>query len=212
MAGVILTYPPMFRPARLEPLARRNLEERTAPVILRHPSVAAVLPIPLLVLLVIGCAAVPAHAELDDEIGAAIERLQKYLYSQQQADGSWGDMANEDHHHGFGGQSAMATLALLYSGQSYQTDRLAKALSVLREHDPGRTYVVAVRAHIWASLPDEYLPTLGNEAEWLLRAHTGSLFDYTEYRQNRIDHSVTQYGVLGLWEFSKRGGTVPGAF
>ena len=64
-------------------------------------------------------------------------------------------------------------------------------------------------APISSPMPDQYLPNLQADGQWLMQAQKDSLWDYGARRSNRVDHSTTQYGILGLWEVSKRGGNVP---
>ncbi len=172
---------------------------------------------PLILLLALWCCVQPAFAApSDDEIEAAIVRMQNWLLRQQNAErGNWekspppsADVANHERSRTHG-QTLMATYALLGSGWSPQEERLAKALRFLRENEPWGTYGTSVRSHIWALLPDAYLPNLQRDAEWLLKAQNGGLWDYGPVRRARVDHSTTQYGVLGLWEFAKRGGRTP---
>ncbi len=112
-----------------------------------------------------------------------------------------------------GGETALATQALLVSGESSQNPRLVQSLKYLQELDIIGTYAMSMRAHVWAQLPNEYKPLLERDASWLLNAAINDphgLFDYQAARTSAfIDNSVVQYGVLGLWEASKRGLKIP---
>ena len=66
-----------------------------------------------------------------------------------------------------GGETALVTLALLISGESAQNPKIARALRFLRKIEMKGTYAVAIRAHVWAHLPPEYLPLLNTDASWL---------------------------------------------
>lgn len=148
----------------------------------------------------------------DAEIQAAIDRMVASFYQNQNADGSWErDFVNS--HDPDGGETALVVYALMQAGQSHQSPQLAKAIQWLRQKNAAKTYSVGIRCHVWASLPDEYLPQLGKDAQWLLgAAHPqNSTFSYG-YQPGRIDNSTTQYGILGLWEFAKRDGKVPKKF
>ncbi|MEX0653575.1 MAG: DUF4159 domain-containing protein [Phycisphaeraceae bacterium] len=177
----------------------------------------------------------PAAAITDEEVSEAIERMQDWLYDQQDPQtGGWPTERADHAHHAYG-ESALVVLALLLSGESVQErlvfddedterpwdqlsrpERLARGLRFLREigFDQGfnGTYSVGIRSHVWAQLPDQYLNVFERDAQWLLQAHNGSIFDYGPSRGGRVDHSTTQYGILGLWEFSKRGGGTPRQF
>lgn len=138
--------------------------------------------------------------------------MKKYFYDRQQGDGSWPDYHGERNK---GGVTCIVTLALLVSGESMQHPQIQKALKFLRSTEITGTYAMSLRAHVWSYLPDGFLPMLKDDAEWLLNAskkHELGLFDYTGNSSKRVDHSVAQYGMLGLWQASKRGIHVPTQF
>jgi len=153
----------------------------------------------------------------DKEVGNAIEAMKKYLYYKQDPQtGSWefrsrsGGVPSDALQ--VGGETALVTQALLVSGESAQNPKMAKALQYLRSVEMKGTYAVGIRSHVWSHLPPEYLPMLEMDASWLLEAasrHQLGLFDYEPKSSDRVDHSVTQYGILGLWEASKRGLKIP---
>ncbi|MEX0745521.1 MAG: DUF4159 domain-containing protein [Phycisphaeraceae bacterium] len=182
---------------------------------------------------------VPAFALTDEEVDAAMQRMRAWLYSkQEETTGGW--PINAEHHRPElheRGESAAVVMALLLSGESVQDqlvfaegeerqrgwsalsrpERMARALRHLREigfeHGFNGTYAIGLRAQAWGQLPDSYRDLLGRDAEWLLRAHRNSIFDYGPTPPtNRVDHSTTQFGILGMWEFAKRGGRVPARF
>ena len=155
----------------------------------------------------------PATAKITDaEVLAAIERMQKNFYNTQNKDGSWEKNFIQD---GAGGETALVVYALMVSGHSHQSPPLQKAIRWLREKKAEKTYAVGIRCHVWSHLPDAFAPELQGDASWLLDARRvkNSTFNYTyDPEGTRIDHSVTQYGVLGLWEYAKRGYQVPKTF
>lgn len=155
----------------------------------------------------------PASAAVDDaDVDRAIRKMKKYFFDRQQDDGSWPDYHGERNH---GGVTALVTLSLLVSGESMQHPQIVKALKYLRKTEITGTYAMSLRAHVWSYLPDGFLPLLKSDAEWLQGAsakHELGLFDYTANSSRRVDHSVAQYGLLGLWQASKRGIHVPGQF
>lgn len=152
----------------------------------------------------------------DREIQWAIEALKTGLYDLQGAKGTWerqypqGSLSYLNSHEG--GQTALAVLALLDAGESYQEKRLRPALDFLASRQSDYTYVRSLRAHIWAMLPQRFMKALNAERTWLLGAYgynSGS-WNYTSIEMNSgYDNSLTQYGVLGLWEAAKRGLPVP---
>ena len=154
----------------------------------------------------------PALGLTDADVGEAIDRVKQYLYAQQEPTGGWdrplfektpGTTAT--------GQTALVVTALLASGESFQDPRLSRAINFLQAHPGKGTYTVAQRAHVWAQLPDDYFRRLEQEAAWLLRAHDRGQFDY-DAPVRYVSNSRTHYGVLGLWEYAKRGGRVPPRF
>lgn len=161
-----------------------------------------------------------AHADLTDaEIGQATQILKQWIYEHQEDDGSWEDGRGTPHaQRHTGGKTSLAVLAMLYAGESFQSEHgqkggVAAALKWLERNPVWGTYTYAIRAHVWAALPDAYGPRLRRDAQFLMKAHRKGLFDYdSPPRPRRIDHSVTQYGVLGLWEYVKRGGNIPQSF
>lgn len=166
----------------------------------------------LSLMLVLRPAPAPGAAVTDEQVGAAVKRIQNWFYSRQDPDtGEWISGDKYPIHNGLMayGEHVLVTYAMLASGESPQDPRMAKAIRFLREHEMRSTYTRSLSAHVWAALPDDYLPNLRDDARWLLKAQTDSLWDYGPKRNNRVDHSTTQYGILGLWEFSKRGGRTP---
>lgn len=148
------------------------------------------------------CPAAVGVEQLDD----AIRRMQAHLLSlQDPATGGF----DRDHPKGtsqYGGESALVTYALLRSGMSAQQPRMQAAVAHLKKVQMGGTYAISLRTHCWAALSDDYRPLMAQDARWLARAQVDGLFDYGFRTGPRFDHSVTQYGLLGLWESAKRQG------
>src|SRR5262245_18337618 len=90
----------------------------------------------LILLSLVLLAALPgsARAVTDEEVGKAIDRLKKFLLEQQAPDGSIGETPTGDH---LGGRSALATLALIESGESPQRPEIAKAIEYLQSIELG---------------------------------------------------------------------------
>ncbi len=149
----------------------------------------------------------------DEEVGVAIVRMKAHFYRTQSPDlGHW-EGSNQTMHEG--GQTALVVLAMLIAGESSQNPALERAIQWLSKVSMSSTYAVAVRAHVWSHMPSTAHERLKADAAWLLNAaaqHERGLFDYESHPTGRIDHSVTQYGCLGLWEAAKRGVPVPKRF
>jgi len=153
-------------------------------------------------------------AELTDaHVNAAIDALVEELYRRKQPDIYWEPEVWKYARHGsdsqVGGYTALAALALLYAGESYQSPRLADAIEQLKRDDLNGTYAVAARAHVWSLLPDRFHDRLHADAQWLMNAYhsdvNGWYYTPSSTRGDQHDNSLTQYGALGLWEAAKRG-------
>ena len=154
----------------------------------------------------------------DERVGRAIEQIKAYLYEKQDSStGSWEFRSNargiQRDINQRGAETAVVTYALLVSGESFQNPKLARAIKFLGQLNPTGTYAISMRAHVWARLPRAWLAMLEKDAGWLMQAadqHPQGLFYYqigqpTDF----IDNGVVQYGLLGLWEASKRGFRIP---
>ena len=155
------------------------------------------------------------QAVTDAQVQAGIERMRAWLYEQQDpATGSWDDPAwpelRRQSYHATA-ETALITYALLVSGESYQDPRIAKAIEYLQANRVEGTYLAAMRAHLWALLPEEFLPLLEREADYLEKTERKGKFFYT-LDSSSGSNSLTQYGVLGMWEHRKRGGKVDEKF
>ena len=146
----------------------------------------------------------------DADVREGIREAIEYLYKQQEDWGHW-DVEEPTNSHingtNYGGKTALVTYALLTAGESYQNEKLKKAIAFLKDVDLVGTYAVAMRAHVWAKMPEEYMPELRRDLRWLLdslNVKEGTYDYYFKPRPGRVDHSVTQYGMLGVWEAAKR--------
>lgn len=176
----------------------------------------ALLPLIVGLLVHVGLAA-PTVADVSDrQVRRTIDRLIERLYQERNSDGLWGDLppgdnnrARNDHH---GGETALVVYALLMAGESYQDPRLQPAIEFLDRLKMRGTYAVSLRNHVWAHLPRQFRRNLIRDSRWLREAMgsgpTQGGYNYTPVNSGgggRFDNSVTQYGVLGMWEGAKRG-------
>src|SRR5690349_10443058 len=97
-------------------------------------------------------------AATPEQVDQTIAKGKAFLYSQQTPEGTWeidfakpeGDgKANRNR----GGETALATYALLAAGESYQEPRLQKAIEFLKKVDMVGTYAIGLRAQVWLHLP-----------------------------------------------------------
>ncbi|WP_200761244.1 DUF4159 domain-containing protein [Poriferisphaera corsica] len=137
----------------------------------------------------------------DEHVQAAIERIQNYLFSTQNADGNWEGRYSSPKY--VGGETAIVTYALITSGISPQDPRLEKTIKYLINCEMNGTYAVSLRAHCLAAMSSQFAGKLSVDARWLAQNQDGGRYTYAQ-PSNSFDHSNTQYGILGLWECAKR--------
>jgi len=166
----------------------------------------------------------PAQALTDEEVGEAIDKIKAYLYEAQHESGAWFGAYHSDANDSGRdqwGPTSMAALALVVSGESPQRPELNKAIELLTLAEMRGTYALSMRTHLWSYLPaDLYGGLLSQDGQTMLRTYNGdSRFNYNIYGSegfdnegHRVDNSTTQYGLLAMWQVSKRGGRVPQDF
>lgn len=140
-------------------------------------------------------------------IRTAIDDATTYLRSRQQADGSIQGDRN-----GYGGDTALAALAVLAAGgDPASDDALRKSLDWLAKVEVDNTYVRAVRANVWeyALRKVPYDQNIRNalkaDFEWLLKALGDKQAWRYHLNSTDWDNSCTQYGVLGIWAAARAG-------
>jgi Domain of unknown function (DUF4159) len=177
----------------------------------------------------LACAALPTAAlgATPEEIDAAIEKGVKFLYSTQdpktgtwervpqRRDGLAGDSVDGAQ---WGGRTALATYALLASGQSPGDPRLQKSIAFLRQADLVGFYAIPFRAMCWLYLPrtSENLQAVQRDFKLLwggiekdMTKLDGGLYDYTFNDRIDMDLSTSHLGVLGMWACAEMGMEVP---
>src|SRR5450432_425348 len=160
-----------------------------------------------------------SRTELSQKSEEAISRGVKFLLSRQNADGSWGAGMETDNE---GGRTALVTLALLSCGESHQSPALDRAIKFLKTAQPQKayrgTYSVALRACVYAQLPDPAKNIeLRSDLRWLEetmidRGDRRGMYDYNKRPTLGGDFSNSQYGVLGVWYAAQSGLEVPRAY
>lgn len=169
--------------------------------------------------------AAPTSQPTAGNISAAIEKAKKWVYSQQKSGGQWEKESvriGNDHPSyvnmqgdTFGGYTALAAYALLAAGESPNDPRIRQAVEFLKEADIVGIYAIAMRCQVWLLIPHSSAEMRGyihRDAEALFEGvndgkqnpENKGLFDYLG-RGPRVDHSVSQYGVLGLWACQQTG-------
>jgi hypothetical protein len=173
-------------------------------------------------------AATRAHAASPQAIDAAIKKGVEYIYSQQKPTGRWetDPKRDGDRHEGatmqgdtWGGFSALSTYALVAAGESPKDKRVASAVDFLKTADIIGIYSLGLRAQVWHLLANtpakeaEYQKLIDADTKLILAGINMSgdnkgLWDYRNGIGERIDHSVSQYGILGLWALQDSGAKV----
>lgn len=167
-----------------------------------------------------------ARGATPEEISASIKKGQEFLLKQQKAPGRWEpDEKRQGEGHtwekfqgaAWGGYTSIATYALLASGKSPQDKDLAKAIEFLKKADIVGPYALGMRAQVWAYLPQnaEAKKLYRNDLKRLtktlnIKGPGNGLWDYDDPSRHgaRIDHSISQYGVLGVWACAQGGAEV----
>lgn len=148
----------------------------------------------------------------------AIERAVAWLKQQRNPAGHWEPVGSEGDKFR-GGDTALATLALLYAGEDPRSEGLTRALQFLAGQPMAATYTRGLRAHVLALTPGEtYRGQLTDDVAWLQRAmippgtHTSGGYGYDSAEGQPggwCDNSNSQFAVLGLWMASEAGINIP---
>ena len=154
-----------------------------------------------------------SHGATPQQVESAIKRGVDWLFARQKDNGTWEEVMQPDgpdwdvKGRQWGGLTAIATYALLASGQSPQNEKLLKPIAFLKQAEIVGTYALAMRCQVWNLLPrspenrilfarDARLLASGAKTEGDARG----LFNYwADGPGGRYDHSCSNYGVLGLW-------------
>ena len=172
------------------------------------------------------------NAASPERVDEALERAKAFVYDKQ-VNGLWeehpaqptpAEVEHEPHSvigGQWGGQTALATYALLAAGESPTSDKLATAIKFLKTADIKGTYALGLRTQIYPFLPptkdvkDMAIADVGRlGAAAFSTGEAKGLYDYLldSKNVNRFDHSVSQYGVLGVWACQRAGAEVPSPF
>src|SRR5256885_5709709 len=141
---------------------------------------------------------------------ASVEQVEKairagvdHLYAIQAGD-NWDNNWNQDNNN-TGGRTALVVYSLLAAGESPQNPKLKSGIDFLLKQKPLGVYTLGLRCNVWFLLPQspEVKEIFRSEALQLqhamkIKGKARGLFDYTKNDGLRYDHSVSQYGVLGL--------------
>ncbi|MEE2719489.1 MAG: hypothetical protein VX727_06875 [Planctomycetota bacterium] len=176
-------------------------------------------PICLLLLLIPagGLRAVDPDSLTDATVERAREAIVEMIWSHQDPQRHWDPVTMPEYestNQHLGGYTALACLALITAGESYQDPRFERPLADLQRAELRGTYAVSTRAAIWAELPQRFRPRLQQDADWLMKSWNVDAAGW-DYRANpdgtlsRPSPSVRHFGTLALWAASRRGITIP---
>jgi hypothetical protein len=161
-------------------------------------------------------APVPKDGKADEEfakkVNTARENAVRFLKEKQQKDGSWEGGALKTLAGMDGGQTALATLALLEAGVPANDPAVAKAVEYLVKLDAKRTYVASLTIQVLARTKEaKHLPHIQSFADWLMKEAImkGKKLEGWSYPGNTItDGSNTHFAVMGLHAAAQAGAKV----
>ncbi|MDB5299770.1 MAG: hypothetical protein JWO87_1433, partial [Phycisphaerales bacterium] len=131
----------------------------------------------------------PVRAATPDEVDAAIDKAVKSILARQKG-GNWEDKAKPKptKERGpsdvalWGGETAIATYALLAAGQNFQNPPLQAAIKWLETEELHGTYAIGLRSQVWFLIPESsrskdktVIASRDRDCEWVLasRIHEG---------------------------------------
>jgi hypothetical protein len=163
---------------------------------------------------IVMCSGLLCRAATPEEVQNAVDKAERYLYSQQKR-GNWeGAKRNnkivspaQDQP---GGLSATAVFALLSAGENPSNPKLASAIRFLESTEVTGVYTLGMRCQVWHMLPpdDTVKSAIHRDGDLLMKAispDTG-MYDATINPTGQTpDLSVSQYGVQGVWACAREG-------
>jgi len=162
-----------------------------------------------------------AESATPAQINISIEKAIAYLYAHQQPAGNWEYASDADHLYGpnqrnYVGRTALVTYALLAAGEEPKNPHLAGPIDFLEKTPTAGTYAVGVRAQVWPYLKQTRQVHEAEEADARIllssvgtRGEADGMWYYTPPNTGTYDHSVSQFGILGLWALDQKGVEIP---
>lgn len=149
----------------------------------------------------------PAQQDITgDRVKTAIARGVRAIKRLQNADGTWPER------HYPGGETCLATLALLQAGETFDSPAVSAALKSIARLSNDHTYVVSLKIMALAQAGStRYRREIQAAARWLMEAqYESGVWGYTE-AAGSFDNSNTQFALLGLHTAAQAGIAVPAA-
>lgn len=167
-----------------------------------------------------------AGAATPEQVAEAIRKGREWMLSKQKPEGNWEQAQRRQKQDGYavdggqwGGLTAIATYSLLASGESVQNPKVESAVEFLKKADIIGVYALGMRSQVWQFLPpDRDIAQCAQRDRQLLldgmlqAPENMGLYDYltpAKPENKRVDHSVSQYGVLGAWALEQLGANIP---
>ena len=187
----------------------------------------------LLALASLARAAGPVPPPSPIDVDAAITKGKAFLYSLQNADGTWetdpappagplkkpsADPNASADNNQYGGKTALAVYALLEAGDNGTDDRLKKAVAFLQKTASVSTYTLSLKCLCWSDLPatNDVKQALRRDAMALLgqkkMAGPNLVWDYALFapaRKNYYTLTSTQAAAWGLYAATEADYEVP---
>jgi hypothetical protein len=169
-----------------------------------------------------------AHAATPAAIDKAIAAGREFIYKQQK-NGNWENVAAPEksandqspNNGNFTGQTALAVLALINSGESSSDARIKPAIDFLIKTPANGVYALGLRSQVWLAIPStaQTKEAAQRDAKLLLASmktapvNARGMYDYTlDPKSKDYSHSRSQYGVLGMWAAAQGGMEVSDAY
>lgn len=146
----------------------------------------------------------PAQDLTGDAVKRAIARGVASIKDERGLEGIWAER------HYPGGDTALATLALLQAGEPVDSPAVAPAIQHLARLANQHVYVVSLKIMALAEADaTRYRREITQAARWLVEAQfDGGLWGYTQ-RPGPFDHSNSQFALLGLHAAAAAGVQIP---
>ncbi|MFO0837961.1 MAG: DUF4159 domain-containing protein [Phycisphaerae bacterium] len=160
-------------------------------------------------------AAAQTESLSDADVSRAISRGVEWLKKKRTPEGHFEPNKNKFERY-WGGDTAMALLALQLAGEDPRTDEMSRGLQWLSEQNLKWTYTVSARLQAFSLVPGEkFRARMDEDMRWLLAAFQPrdakafGAYDYESFTEtksdSRYDNSNTQFAVLGMWMATEQG-------
>jgi Domain of unknown function (DUF4159) len=156
-----------------------------------------------------------ARAATPDEVQSAIDKAQRYLYSQQRGS-SWESAKWLKKVYSParvpGGPTVTVVYALLSAGESTENPKLAAAINFLENNDFSAIYTLGMRCQVWRMLPpnDTVKALMRKDGRQLVEGLVPERGMYGEDWPSR--RTASPYGIQGVWAYSQEGMEVPTSY